>query len=182
MDLSDIKLPHSWSFYDNIKCTKDDYTNGINIIGTCSTVYEFWACYDNVHKPSIVFYSKEKGKPYYIKDNVKREITSMCLFKDNITPTWEDPKNATGGQLDIRKSEDTDFYWFTLCTNIVSNNIHDDITGFRIVDSSNQITEKILFRIEIWLTTLDNVTLIEKKIRTLLNMSPLEKIIIKKHT
>lgn len=181
----DITLNSKWNIYDHIKCDKQDYDKTTNLIGSFSTVYEFWHCYDSLPKPSKFFYNKETGKPYYMISDKKREISSISVFKDGILPKWEDPKNKNGGSLEYRlkegSSDTIDKLWLYLCIYCLSEQISECITGFRLVDSSLTIQHRPLYRIELWYTDLSETANIEAKFRKIFEIDNSEKIIHRNH-
>ncbi len=183
---SDIELKDSWCIYNNVKSEKNNYEQNTDLIASCSTVFQFWLCYDTVPKPSQFFYQKDTGKPYYLKNDNKREISSISVFKKGIVPKWEDPMNKNGGTLDYRLRQDInidviDKMWLHLCTNCLCNQIHDCVNGFRLVDSSVIAQNKSLYRIELWFSDYSKSQEVEKKFRQLFNLEHEQKIIIKKH-
>ena len=190
----DIPLNSEWNIYNHIKCDQNDYIKCTNLIGTCSTVFEFWTCYNELPKPSEFFYQKETGKPYYYtgapcgtEGPVKREISSVSCFRKNVSPVWEDPLNKPGGELELRLKNDTsidflDKSWLHLCVNCMSENLSEKVTGFRFVDSSIVPNQKPLYRVEIWLSDNSVSNIIEEKFRKLLSLDTSDKIIYKKHS
>jgi hypothetical protein len=191
-DKSDKPLSHRWNFYDHIKCDQNNYDQSTSKIGTCSTIFEFWTCYEKLPKPSQIFYQKECGKPFYYKNDVKREISSLSVFKDPILPKWEDPVNKTGGEIEYRIKADTsiefvDKLWLYLCIyclsdNFVNRETSSGITGFRLVDSSIPSQNKALYRVEIWFDNLSMANSVEKRFRNIFELhGPEHKITTKKH-
>jgi hypothetical protein len=196
----DIPLNSEWNIYNHIKCDQNDYIKCTNLIGTCSTVFEFWTCYNELPKPSEFFYQKETGKPYYYTEApcgtegssgatglVKREISSVSCFRKNVSPVWEDPLNKPGGELELRLKNDTnidflDKSWLHLCVNCMSENLSEKVTGFRFVDSSIIPNQKPLYRVEIWLSDNSVSAIVEEKFRKLLSLDASDKIIYKKHS
>ncbi len=178
-------------------------------MGTCSTIFEFWTCYDIIPKPSQLFYQKDIGKPYYYtkEENVagsgsgtgsgtgtdnginatKREMASISVFKSGIFPNWEDPQNKKGGEIEYRLKSETnidfmDKLWLYLCMNCMSEQISDSITGFRLVDSSIMAQSKPLYRVEIWFSDLNQAKQIETKFREIFSIEPDVKLNTKKHS
>jgi translation initiation factor 4E len=182
---NDIQLGTKWNIYDHVKCDKNDYETTTNLLCSFSTVFEFWQIYDNIPKPSSFFFQKETGKPYYIKNNKKREISSISVFRDGIYPKWEDPMNKKGGSLEYRlkesSSEIIDKLWLYLCTYCFSEQLSEKITGFRLVDSSQTIQQRPLYRIELWISDISEEKNIENKFRKIFEIDSNDKIFFKKH-
>lgn len=195
----DVPLKYTWNFYDHIKSDKNNYENCTNKTGTCSTLFEFWTCYEKLPKPSDMFYQKGKStKPHYFQDNIKREVSALSLFRDPIAPKWEDPANKNGGEIEYRLKQDSDIdildkMWLQLSVNCLSGNYLDTVTGFRIVDSSvfedvDQVkkgknTSKALYRVEVWFDDFNSAKNVENIFRKLFELHNLNvhKINIKKH-
>ena len=172
----DYKLSHKWSFYDHIKCTKDNYNTSINKIGTCENVIEFWNCYDNIPKPSEIFYMKDNNKfykkPYYNYTvgtvTTKRYISSLSFFKESFEPLTEKYQNLTTlTYVTTDTSYKIDDYWLELtlkCINNTQSSDYNELYGFRIIDSSLLDEEKVFYKIELWLPNEYSVNF-EKKFR-----------------
>jgi hypothetical protein len=182
----DITLHSKWNIYDHIKCDKADYDKNTNLIGSCSTVFEFWNCYSKIPKPSQIFYSKENGKPYYMYNGTKREISAISVFRDGIFPKWEDPVNAKGSSFEYRLSPDTnidqmDTMWLYISMYAMGLHFTEQLTGYRIVDSSIMAQAKPLYKIELWFDNDAIVPQMEQKFRSLFKIDPGYKIITRKH-
>lgn len=183
-------LSTSWKFYDHQKSGSDDYDKSTRYIGSFDDVITFWQYFNNIPKPSQLFYQVNIGKPYYqLKKEDKREISSISLFRNDIKPKWEDPINAKGGEINLKKFykkelspiKYLDLLWESLVLSCIGNNLEysDEITGVRVVDSS--IENKPLYRIEMWFSNLDHVQEMENNFRKILDLEPNDKIFMKKH-
>lgn len=76
-------LEHRWTlWFDNPtgKQTINKFGQGLRSVYSFDTVEDFWCLYNNIKAPSQL----QPSATYY-------------LFKDNIDPKWEHPKNAQGG-------------------------------------------------------------------------------------
>lgn len=93
----------------------------------------------------------------------KKRIVGLNLFEKEISPKWEDPKNASGTILtlnyEIKTFEDIENFllvinknWMKLMLIIVGESLEigEYINGIRLIDKS-QLGKKSLFRMEIWL-------------------------------
>ena len=111
-------LQHKYTFWfmrRGGKDTPEDYKTGIKKIATFSTVEQFWNVYDHIAKPSVT-----------------PSTTDYHLFRDGITPTWEDPQNATGGKWIVRLRKGlTSHYWEELVLAIIGEqfDVGDEICG-----------------------------------------------------
>jgi Eukaryotic initiation factor 4E len=57
-------------------------------------------------------------------------LGSIALFRDEIEPKWEDPKNANGGRFEFMTepidAESLDILWETFILHLISyNSLHD---------------------------------------------------------
>eukprot|EP00639_Heterosigma_akashiwo_P000253 CAMPEP_0194584392 /NCGR_PEP_ID=MMETSP0292-20121207/17012_1 /TAXON_ID=39354 /ORGANISM="Heterosigma akashiwo, Strain CCMP2393" /LENGTH=230 /DNA_ID=CAMNT_0039439405 /DNA_START=43 /DNA_END=731 /DNA_ORIENTATION=+ len=67
------------------KLSDVSYEKNIKHLGSFQTVEQFWRIYNHIIRPEQL--------------NV---VTDYHLFKDGISPTWEDPANARGGKWMVR--------------------------------------------------------------------------------
>lgn len=184
----DFYFKSSWNIYNHIKCDQNDYDLNTQLMGTCSSVFEFWTCYDVIPKPSQLFYQKDTGKPFSTTNiDSKREISSISVFKNGILPKWEDPINKKGGEIEYRLKTETnidviDKMWLYLCMYCMAELITNSITGFRLVDSSIIAQSKPLYRVEIWFSDLNEAKQIETIFRDIFKIDPEIKLNMKKHT
>ena len=132
---------------------------------TFDTVEEFWRYYAHIPTPSAVFYDGKAGKKRVGKPPDDRQIESFSLFKDGISPEWEDSANMSGGEWNLRKSSRDgrdspmiDDWWQNIVLGLVGHTIEDkdEICGARIVDKSGNKGSNQVFRIELWLRTKDS--------------------------
>ena len=61
------------------------YQSSIKQVQSFGTVEHFWRVYDHLVKPGAL-----------------TTTTDYHIFKDGITPTWEDPSNSRGGKWIVR--------------------------------------------------------------------------------
>jgi len=116
-----------------------------------TTVEEFWRAWNNVPKPSDIFFD---GKAH--KKVGDRMIESLSLFKAGIKPEWEDKANRQGGEWFIRKALPLpylDDVWTKLALTMIGETLDsgDEITGARVVDKSTR--GKTMYRLELWFRT-----------------------------
>lgn len=156
--MDDINLKHKWIIYDLIK--KKNYIDGLSVLGTCSTVFEYWTCMKYVVKPSKIFFHKTainngknsaEIKPYYKENNEIREISSILFFKEGIQPIWEDFNNKS--IIEIRRIHNDNILQyldevFDMLSQYCVTDLLEYVNGFRIVDSSHE--GKAMYRIELW--------------------------------
>ena len=98
----------------------------MNEVCTFSTVEDFWRYYNNIPRPSEIFYDGETRKKVGPE---KKTIVEYNLFKKGIEPEWGDPQNATGGSFFIRQSLDSstlDMYWQNLVFGLIGETIENN--------------------------------------------------------
>lgn len=136
----------------------------MNEVCTFSTVEDFWRYYNNIPRPSEIFYDGETRKKVGPE---KKTILEYNLFKKGIEPEWGDPQNATGGSFFIRQSLDAstlDMYWQNLVFGLIGETMENNadntadksgancICGARVVDKSRNMP---MYRLELWINTRD---------------------------
>jgi translation initiation factor 4E len=188
---SKLNLATSWSLYDHKKSTNLDYEGGTRFIGSFKTVPEFWGYFNNLPKPSDLFYQKDIGKPFYDINGSEREIASISLFRKGIKPEWEDPHNKIGGEVTLRKFykkgiapvEYLDQLWENLSMGCIGEQFSkaESVTGIRVVDSSVPSHKKPLYRIELWFSNLEYAYKMEEDFKRILNLPENDKIHFKSH-
>ena len=88
-----------------------------------------------------------------IFDDQEKIIDCIMLFKKDIIPEWEDPKNAQGGslilQLDDLQEEQIDDIWKNLVFSVVGNTLphFQHINGIRLMDRLKKFN---CLKIELW--------------------------------
>lgn len=190
----------SLTIYDHIKGSEVNYGSCMKRIFTAPTRRDFLTVYYNYHRPSELFYQREKGKPYYTETTITatknayleqenhREVSSLSVFKNGVEPKWEDPRNAEGCDLSYRRIvppkdgatrtsiQYLETLWDALIFAMLDEGFtHNEVVnGVRIVDSSNVEDNKALYRVELWLSTKEapKVELFEREMRAILDLEP----------
>ena len=144
-----------------------------------------------------VFYSEFIYDGTSKRKFVNRTVQSFSLFKDGITPEWEDVANAAGGEWCFKQrkniilrvlnlkifmlliglnSERLNGVWDRLLLGLIGETIdpEDEITGARIVHSVHH--EPGNFRFEVWLRSrdLEVADKVRSGVMTCLNDVPLK--------
>ena len=93
-------LESEWVIWEHRSPDKNSKSYEDNMEKLCevATVEDFWRAYNNIPKPSMIFFDGRTRKRF--KD---RSVESFSLFKKNIKPEWEDPMNRTGAEWFCRK-------------------------------------------------------------------------------
>lgn len=159
-----------WCLWNFVWCaqtaTAEEYKKSVTPICEFSTIEEFWRCFCFIPKPSEAF--DQQGRKI-----LGRNVDTFSVFRKGILPEWEDPANANGSDIFIRKSltyEQLDLYWSNLVLGMIGENLDEtgeEICGCRVSDKSkgpaggggggkkDSKDPKMLFRFEVWLRTKD---------------------------
>lgn len=147
----DLALERTWAFWIHKKGSSSgaaNYGSNMDMIGTCSTTGQFWQLLHQIPPPSEMF-TNDRGVTKY--DD--REIEAVSVFRKDVRPEWEDPKNNFGAEFFLKKSMgggQLDTYWEELLMGVIGETIDpvSTITGVRVVDKSSK--GKFAYRVEVW--------------------------------
>lgn len=94
-------LESEWVMWEHRAPDKNSKSYEDNMAKLCefATVEDFWRLWNNIPKPSQIFYDGRSKKKF--KD---RTVESFSLFKKNVKPEWEDAANRTGAEWFCRKT------------------------------------------------------------------------------
>ena len=94
-------LESEWVIWEHRSPDKNSKSYEDNMEKLCdiSTVEDFWRAWNNIPKPSAVFFDGRTRKRF-----ANRQVESFSLFKKNIKPEWEDPQNRSGAEWFCRKT------------------------------------------------------------------------------
>ena len=134
-----------------------------------TTIEEFWAYFNNVPRPSQVFYDGDSRKKVGVD---RKTIEEYSLFKRGIEPEWGDPANVTGGEWYVRQYLDGPVLEMFWQNPVVGETIEDEVdgagrgggnvvNGVRVVDKSRNLP---IFRLEIWINSKDPE--VKQKVKT----------------
>jgi hypothetical protein len=151
------KLNSSWSIWElrDVGSNNENYQDSLKKLGDCATIEEFWRYFNNIPKPSELFFNGQKRG---FRDN--RKVQGFCIFKTGIKPEWEDAKNRIGGEFFFRKGMDLvnlDLLYEHLTLGCIGETIDPEntITGIRVVDKSIFKKNQAIYRLELWFSTSD---------------------------
>lgn len=175
-------LKNTWVLYDHIKSDSDTYKDSTRAICEFDDIVGFWQVFNNYPRPSKLFHTSSV-RPILTEideENVriKKEITSISIFKKGILPKWEDPINKKGAEFSKRRFnkhlalQELDDNWYELILACIGGVIDDSVTGIRVVDSSSNKNSdlRLLYRIEIWFDDIDKKDIIEEQFSELLDI------------
>ena len=150
-------LNSGWSIWEHRKSgnkmTSDaSYLSGIARVADFRTVQGFWQ-YWNQHPLPSEFFTNEKGQKRTFED---RALEGLSVFREGISPTWEDPMNADGGEFFIRSSgsqlsvQQLDEFWEQTVLSMIGETVDPgcEVCGARVVDKSKH--KGPAYRLELW--------------------------------
>lgn len=155
------ELEHRWTLWFDNPSTKQSmlkYGQTLRAVYTFDTVEDFWCLYNNIRTPGQL-----------------QPSATFYLFKDNIEPKWEDPKNASGGcwVASAPKGEGgkskLDGYWLNAVLACIGEQFID---GEEICGVAVNVRQKA-DRVELWTKTGSNESAqitIGKQLRTFLDI------------
>ena len=150
------KLSNKFVFWYHIIDTSSDqdYKSQIKKLAQFETLEEFWSIFQYLKKP----------------DDFKQPI-EIQLFKDGITPMWEDENNKNGGRISLKlRKEYSNLVWeeliFAFIGGYFNKEIKDEINGLVMN------CKKDFNTLQIWTKNFNTEVNkgIEKNIRELLNI------------
>jgi len=149
-------LESGWALWEHRAAdgtNRGSYEENMNKLVEFATIEDFWHCWNNIPKPSDIFFDGNSHKKVG-----ERMIESLSVFKAGIKPEWEDKANRAGAELFIRhkfKMPDLDEIWQKLVLCMIGETLDkgDEITGARVVDKS--VRGKPMYRLELWFRTKD---------------------------
>jgi translation initiation factor 4E len=150
-------LNSGWSIWEHRKqgnkMTSDAaYLTGIARVGDFRTVQGFWQYWNQLPLPSE-FFTNQKGQRRNFED---RQLEGWSVFREGISPLWEDSMNADGGEFFIRSSgsqlsvQQLDEFWEQTVLGMIGETLDPggEICGARVVDKSKH--KGPAYRLELW--------------------------------
>ena len=120
-------------------------------LGDFDSTSTFWGNYTHFLQPSFCFSRPDCTKRPTVDGDV---IEGIALFRDDITPLWEDMENMHGGhwQASVVPWDRIDDLWDALVMALVGNfeENNDVVTGMRAVDKSKPKSHQLSYRVEVW--------------------------------
>ncbi|KAF8465237.1 translation initiation factor eIF 4e-like domain-containing protein [Kalaharituber pfeilii] len=158
--LRPLPLRHEWVFWHDRSAatTNDDnYEDQLKEIAQISTIQSFWQVFNNIPFTSLP-----------LRDSYR-------LFKKNVKPIWEDPRNAKGGAWTFRVQKANAFeFWKEIQMMAIGENLQevvekgDDICGVSISVRFNS------YLVMVWNRDGDNQKSIDKILERVLEYLPEE--------
>nr|AMA65229.1 eIF4E-1c [Amphidinium carterae] len=138
-----LPLRHTWVVWQQLMASSGSksitYSESTRQLATCDTVESFWSTWAQLPQPSELLtnrmvLSSGDGIGFHIVD-------AVMLFREGVTPQWEDPTNADGGHLQFQFKASIgggriDEYWNNVVLAVIGATLEPNefITGVRLVD------------------------------------------------
>jgi len=155
-----MKLKFKWVLWEQVvqdQGKAGNYNDAMRKVTHFSTVQEFWAIWNGIPQPSELIESKrlvrEQPNGLYVA------IDALMIFRDGISPEWEDPQNNSGGHFQVQLKPNIgggqiDEFWNNIVMGMIGGTIQPSelITGIRLVDKLSGNKSANAIRIELWFT------------------------------
>ena len=123
-------------------------------VGEFDTIFTFWQYWNHFpHADPASLFEDPDTKMKVIVEGLNKSIEAIGVFQDSISPAWEDPINAQGCDLCIRRYQ-SDFHtlkelWEKLVLSVIGETLphNHEIAGCRVVDKKQN------YKFELWLKT-----------------------------
>jgi len=160
--LRPLPLRHEWVFWHdrsaaNTTGVDDNYEDQLKEIAQISTIQSFWKVFNNIPFQNLP-----------LRDSYR-------LFKKNVRPIWEDPRNAKGGAWTFRVPKANSYeFWKEIQMMAIGENLQevvekgDDICG---VSCSVRFNSHLIM---VWNRDGDNQKSIDKILERILEYLPEE--------
>jgi translation initiation factor 4E len=136
-------LQSSWSLWFKRDNPGNSWPGSQKKVHTFETVEDFWSLFNYIQPANML----TKGCDY-------------SLFKNSIEPSWEDPRNSSGGRwiLTMNKKHwdektNIDKYWLETVLLLIGEGF-EDLYGDSVVGAVVSIRAKVN-RVAVWITTTD---------------------------
>eukprot|EP01066_Platyproteum_vivax_P001929 Platyproteum_vivax@DN12402_c0_g1_i1.p1 len=155
----DLPLRYKWVVWKQVappENSKGNYDSQTREFAQFATTQEFWRVWNHLPQPSELLDQKRMVLQDE-EDGPQHVIDGLMIFRQGVTPKWEDELNACGGhfQFMLKRSlggPQTDEYWNNLVLAIVGGTLSpsDKICGIRLVDKISYV------KVEVWFTDYDS--------------------------
>lgn len=196
------ELATKWSLWEmvhdgNFESSADvAYENACRHIKTFATIEQFMALFNGMPRPSCVLDKKhmvrkltqsdlnQLSRKNKTGDGNTESISALMIFREGVSPTWEDPSNAGGGHFQFVFNTDfpvfaVDELWERALFSILGNAVEgaEHITGIRLADklSNGYQTSSVAnvpttaVRLEVWHSELpaDKIAILRRSLHNI---------------
>jgi hypothetical protein len=142
-----LQLDDEWQLFMHFRSDPGGYKGSVSKYGGgLGTVGDFWSTFGQLPVPSAAF------TPPHQMGVAGRSIKAYSMFRGGLEPTWEDPINASGGEIACRchlEPAVLDELWEALVLACVGGRA-DGVVGVRAVDNSFKGGRETQSKIEVW--------------------------------
>jgi len=159
-----MKLKYTWLLWEQVVQDQGrggNFNDAIRKVTHFSTVQEFWAIWNGIPQPSELIDSKRLVREQASGKSVA--IDALMIFRNGISPEWEDPMNNAGGHFQVQLRPNIgggqiDEFWNNIVLGMIGGTIQpaEMITGVRLVDKLSGSKAVHAIRIELWYTKHSN--------------------------
>lgn len=154
-DSSAVHLPLEtpWTWYAHIDVRSSNYDDATVVLGTFSSFEDFFRHRHHIPPPSQVF-TGERVLRLTAQD---ANVSGYALFRANVTPAWEHPRNATGCDVCARGCWNANDLrmWESLCIDLLNETLPSNVNGVRLTHKIDRRTGSLLHKLEVWLEDTD---------------------------
>ena len=177
----DYPFSDNWCIWEH-RNDMEDYEKNLNKLCVFSDVITFWRWFKLIPKPTDFFYSQKRNRGLV----GGRSVVSYSIFREGISPKWEDPVAHDGGEWRIRRFKnllELDDVWENIVLLVLGNSLDmsENILGVRVVDSSHLETGKAMYNVEIWFDQMERSEVIQKSIGNYMPDLDVHKMYLRNH-
>ncbi|CAG9317723.1 unnamed protein product [Blepharisma stoltei] len=153
---SNLPLQRKWVLWEqwdqNKQSSTQQFTDTMQPIGEFDNLHSFWQHWNYLpHAKPTDLFTNPVTKTKVIIEPLKKNIEAIGVFESGIQPAWEDPSNAEGSDLTIRRKfefESLNHFWDRFVFAVIGETFpfSEEVTGCRIVEKVNGI-----YKFELWL-------------------------------
>lgn len=145
---SEWLLPSPWTLRGH--CESDGSSYKVNYFHILDlTTIEDWVHVRNALRPGQVFCDPHAAYRLH-----GRTLSSVSLFRDDIRPEWEDPRNCNGFTHTMRGSLDAheaDRVWDDLVLELVRGAMPPSVVGVQLIRKWSR--QRLTLKLDVWSTS-----------------------------
>ena len=147
-------LPTPWTAYAHLlpSVSGMSYTSSYQSLATVHTCEEWGGLVSNLPAPQV--FATQNGC-LLLKG---RKVVGISIFRDDVLPEWEDPRNTNGSTLVCRSTvthDNVQAQWLNLCAACVVESI-SDVTGVQVLQKWARNAPQIRF--DVWISAQGSVS------------------------
>ena len=171
----------TWCIWEH-RNDMEDYEKNLTQVGVFDNVFQFWRYFNLIPKPTDFFFAPKRSRGLV----GGRSVVSYSIFREGISPKWEDPVAYEGGEWRIRRFKnlmELDDVWENVVLLVLGNSLDksENILGVRVVDSSHPESGKAMYNVEIWFDRMEHADAIQKSIGKHMTELDIQKMYLRNH-